>query len=87
MARVPVTLTVNGTEQAEFIESGTMLADFLRYKLGLMATKVGVLYLGRIVEVAPAAELFRAPKHPYTRMLLDAVPDLAMTGRQRTAER
>ena len=41
MARVPVTLTVNGTEQAEFIESGTMLADFLRDKLGLMATKVG----------------------------------------------
>ena len=41
MARVPVTLTVNGTEQAEFIESGTMLADFLRDKLGLMATKIG----------------------------------------------
>jgi carbon-monoxide dehydrogenase small subunit len=41
MARVPVTLTVNGTEQAEFIESGTVLADFLREKLGLTATKVG----------------------------------------------
>ena len=50
-----------------------------------MATRVGVLYLGRLAEVAPAAELFRAPKHPYTRMLLDAVPDLAMTGRQRQA--
>lgn len=48
-----------------------------------MATRVGVLYLGRLVEVAPAAELFAAPRHPYTRMLLDAVPDLAMTGRQR----
>jgi peptide/nickel transport system ATP-binding protein len=48
-----------------------------------MATRVGVLYLGRLVEVAPAAELFEAPRHPYTRMLLDAVPDLAMTGRQR----
>ena len=41
MARVPVTLTVNGTEQAEFVESGTMLADFLRDKLGLTATKIG----------------------------------------------
>ncbi len=49
-----------------------------------MATRVGVLYLGRLVEVAPAADLFRAPQHPYTRMLLDAVPDLGMTGRQRT---
>ncbi len=41
MARVPLSLTVNGTEQAEFIESGTMLADFLRDKIGLTATKVG----------------------------------------------
>ncbi len=48
-----------------------------------MATRVGVLYLGRLVETAPAADLFRTPKHPYTRMLLDAVPDLAMVGRQR----
>jgi peptide/nickel transport system ATP-binding protein len=49
-----------------------------------MASRVGVLYLGRLVEAAPAAELFRAPRHPYTRMLLDAIPDLAMSGRRRT---
>ncbi len=49
-----------------------------------MATRVGVLYLGRLVEVAPKHDLFAAPRHPYTRMLLDAVPDLAMTGRART---
>jgi peptide/nickel transport system ATP-binding protein len=49
-----------------------------------MAGRIGVMYLGRLVEVAPAAELFGAPKHPYTRMLLDAVPDFAMTGRPRT---
>ena len=49
-----------------------------------MANRVGVLYLGRLVEVAPTRQLFKAPQHPYTRMLLDAVPDLAMTGRQRT---
>ncbi len=48
-----------------------------------MATTVGVLYLGRLVEVAPAHDLFAEPQHPYTRMLLDAVPDLAMSGRQR----
>jgi peptide/nickel transport system ATP-binding protein len=48
-----------------------------------MANRIGVMYLGRLAEVAPTEELFRAPRHPYTRMLLDAVPDLAMTGRQR----
>ncbi len=48
-----------------------------------MAARIGVMYLGRIVELAPAAELFKAPKHPYSRMLMDALPDLAMRGRQR----
>jgi len=41
-----------------------------------MASRVGVMYLGRVVEIAPAKELFRNPRHPYTRMLLDAVPHL-----------
>jgi peptide/nickel transport system ATP-binding protein len=48
-----------------------------------MATRIGVLYLGRLVEVADAKTLFTAPQHPYTRMLLDAVPDLALSGRRR----
>jgi peptide/nickel transport system ATP-binding protein len=48
-----------------------------------MATRIGVMYLGRLVETAPSAELFKAPRHPYTRMLLDAVPDLKMSGRPR----
>src|SRR5262249_1373943 len=34
-----------------------------------MANRIGVMYLGRLVEVAPATELFAKPKHPYTRML------------------
>ena len=49
-----------------------------------MATRIGVMYLGRVVEIAPGRDLFSNPRHPYTRMLLDAVPDLDMTGRQRT---
>jgi oligopeptide/dipeptide ABC transporter ATP-binding protein len=48
-----------------------------------MATRVGVMYLGRLVEVASARDLFAAPRHPYTRMLLDSVPDLAHVGRAR----
>jgi peptide/nickel transport system ATP-binding protein len=48
-----------------------------------MATRIGVMYLGRIVEISEGRELFAHPKHPYTRMLLDAVPDMEMTGRQR----
>jgi peptide/nickel transport system ATP-binding protein len=52
--------------------------------VSLVADRVGVMYLGRIVELADAAELFSRPRHPYTRMLLDAVPDLGMTGKPRT---
>ncbi len=48
-----------------------------------VSTTVGVMYLGRLVEWAETKTLFNRPKHPYTRMLLDAIPDLEMTGRQR----
>jgi oligopeptide/dipeptide ABC transporter ATP-binding protein len=41
------------------------------------------MYLGRLVESGPAREVFRHPQHPYTRMLLDAIPDLEMSGRRR----
>jgi peptide/nickel transport system ATP-binding protein len=48
-----------------------------------VADDVGVMYLGRIVELAPRDELFRAPRHPCTRMLLAAVPDVRGTRRER----
>ena len=48
-----------------------------------MASRIGVMYLGRIVEIAEGRELFSHPRMPYTKMLLGAVPDLAMSGRQR----
>jgi peptide/nickel transport system ATP-binding protein len=59
---------------------------FISHNLAVVsqiADRVGVMYLGRIVELAPTAQLFAKPRHPYTRMLLDAVPDLAMSGRPR----
>ncbi|HLJ43866.1 MAG TPA: ABC transporter ATP-binding protein [Candidatus Binataceae bacterium] len=50
-----------------------------------MATRVGVMYLGRLIEIGQTDALFARPRHPYTRMLLDAVPDLTMSGRPRIA--
>jgi oligopeptide/dipeptide ABC transporter ATP-binding protein len=43
--------------------------------------RVAIMYLGRIVELADTADIFRAPRHPYTRALLAAVPRLDAAGR------
>jgi peptide/nickel transport system ATP-binding protein len=45
-----------------------------------MAHQVALMYAGQIIEVAPAAEFFRAPKHPYARLLLRALPEAARRG-------
>ena len=50
-----------------------------------VSTAVAVMYLGRVVEWAPRAVLFRAPAHPYTRALLETIPDVRRPGRRRAA--
>ncbi|HEY2255360.1 MAG TPA: dipeptide ABC transporter ATP-binding protein [Variovorax sp.] len=60
---------------------------FISHNLAVVrhvADQVGVMYLGRLVEVAAKEQLFAAPQHPYTRMLIDAIPQMKHTGRQRT---
>lgn len=50
---------------------------FITHDLSLMrnvATRVAILYLGRLCELAPTKEFFQAPLHPYTQMLLSSIP-------------
>jgi peptide/nickel transport system ATP-binding protein len=59
---------------------------FISHNLAVVrqvSDQIGVMYLGRIAELAPAESLFRRPRHPYTRALMEAIPDLDMTGRVR----
>ncbi|WP_338147165.1 ABC transporter ATP-binding protein [Neoroseomonas oryzicola] len=59
---------------------------FISHNLAVVrqiSDRIGVMYLGRLAELAPAESLFRRPRHPYTRALMEAIPDLDMTGRER----
>jgi oligopeptide/dipeptide ABC transporter ATP-binding protein len=62
----------------------TML--FVAHELGVvryMSNRVAVMYLGQIMEIGSAAEIFGNPRHPYTQSLLQAVPRLEPVKRQR----
>jgi peptide/nickel transport system ATP-binding protein len=60
---------------------------FISHNLAVVrhvSDQVGVMYLGRLVELADKRTLFSNPQHPYTKMLLDAIPKMHDTGRART---
>jgi peptide/nickel transport system ATP-binding protein len=60
---------------------------FISHNLAVVShisKRVGVMYLGRLVEVAETKRIFTNAQHPYTQMLQSAIPDLNMTGKQRT---
>ncbi|HSF95673.1 MAG TPA: oligopeptide/dipeptide ABC transporter ATP-binding protein [Thermohalobaculum sp.] len=48
-----------------------------------MSDHIGVMYLGRLVETGPARKVFASPQHPYTRLLLETIPDITMARRER----
>jgi peptide/nickel transport system ATP-binding protein len=59
---------------------------FISHNLAVVrqvSDRIGVMYLGRLVGAGAGGDLFRRPRHPYTRALMEAIPDLDMTGRER----
>jgi peptide/nickel transport system ATP-binding protein len=64
---------------ADLQEQRNLAYLFITHDLGVVryfATRVAVMYLGRIVELGETERIFSAPRHPYTKALLDSVPSL-----------
>ncbi len=56
------------------------------HDMGLMAQfvdRLGIMYAGRLVEIAPIGDIITAPRHPYTRLLIDSLPSLEQRGKMR----
>jgi peptide/nickel transport system ATP-binding protein len=65
-----------------------MAVMLITHDLGViadMADHVVVMYLGQVVESAPVDDIFHAPKHPYTQALLQSIPRMQTTTRERLA--
>jgi peptide/nickel transport system ATP-binding protein len=70
----------------ELQEKTGMGIILITHNLGVvaeMANQVAVMYLGRMVEQAPVADLFHNPKHPYTSALLTSIPSIQSTPREK----
>ena len=80
------TTALDVTLQAQILDLLRSLRDelgmgilMITHDLGVVAEfcdRVAVMYAGRVVESAPVASLFRSPRHPYTRGLMDSIPRL-----------
>ena len=88
------TSNLDVTIQAQILDLLRQLKDteiasilLITHDLGVVAetcNRVGVMYAGQLCEVADVADIFEAPRHPYTRALLDAVPRLDQQGTLRS---
>lgn len=69
----------------EIKQSSSLSMVFISHDLGVirhLCDRVAVMYLGRVVELAKTEELFSAPTHPYTRMLLAGMPKISLKRRE-----